>query len=313
MITQPRVACVVLNWNAYEDTAQCLNSLLSTDYDNLEIIVVDNGSTDDSGKKLAESFPQASVIQNDENLGFAGGMNTGISRALENESKYIIISNNDILMENAESINNLVSVLENDDRIGIITPEIREWPDCDSVWFRQGYVDKRSGNASHIDTHRSFPNLRLKPNIYHSDKSDTLLSNDYVPLCFALVRSQAFREVGLLAEHYFMYYEDIEFAQRVQNQGYEVLTDTTTKVYHRVSGSSGGNQSPLAVYYSARNRLRYIHDNSEYGIVAYLIYFWWATIKTIHSTVVRQNKNLKAFLLGVYDGVRGKTGKGRYP
>ncbi|QCC51728.1 glycosyltransferase family 2 protein [Halapricum salinum] len=315
MDSTPRVACVVLNWNSYDDTANCLDSLLDVSYDNLDLILVDNGSTDGSGERLAESFPEVTTILNETNLGFGAGMNIGIERALDRGADYVVITNNDIVVENRELFSRLAGVMERSEEIGMLTPTVMEWPDTETVWFEQGYVDERSGNASHMQSHHSLPNLRFDPEIGDTSPfaEDGLLPNDYVPLCFAVIRAEVFDEIGLLPEDYFMYYEDIEFATKMRNHGYRIATDTESEVYHRVSGSSGGDQSPLAEYYTVRNRLLLVRRGSTYGLPAYLIYAWWVWVKFAYYVITRRWASLKALSLGAYDGLRGQSGQGRYP
>ncbi|QLH76868.1 glycosyltransferase family 2 protein [Halosimplex rubrum] len=311
----PTVACVVLNWNTYDDTADCLGSLFGLSYDNLNIIVVDNGSTDGSADRLADAFPSATVIRNETNLGFGAGMNAGISEAIRHDADYVTIVNSDIVVDDSDLISSLRSTIESADDIGIVSPRIIEYPETNSLWFEQGYVDERNGNASHLHSHRRVPNLRMHPVVDESPLSQrpTLLSNDYVPLCFAFIEAEIFEEVGLLPEQYFMYYEDIEFAKQVRERGYRIVTDASSAVYHRVSGSSDGDQSPLAEYYTARNRLIFVRERTEYGPMGVFVYVWWVLVKLVYTAVTRRFSSFKALSLGAYDGILGRTGKGRYP
>ncbi|HEX8089199.1 MAG TPA: glycosyltransferase family 2 protein, partial [Blastocatellia bacterium] len=96
MSPKPRVYVIILNWNNYKDTKNCLQSLQATSYPDLKIIVLDNGSTDNSGLLLREEFPDVIFIRNEENLGFARGCNVGIRAALEDPlGAYVLLLNND--------------------------------------------------------------------------------------------------------------------------------------------------------------------------------------------------------------------------
>ena len=96
---EPRVAIVVLNWNRWRLTKECLASIEHLSYSNRFVIVVDNGSTDDSVVQIQESFPETTIVRNDSNLGFAGGCNAGINRALADGAEYVFLLNNDATVE----------------------------------------------------------------------------------------------------------------------------------------------------------------------------------------------------------------------
>lgn len=119
-MSYPKAIVVTLNWNRKEDTIECLKSLLELDYANYEIVVVDNGSMDGSAQAIRQSFPNITVIENKENLGYSLGMNTGIKYALEQGVKYVLIMNNDTVIDKG-ALTELVKVAESDPTIGFVT------------------------------------------------------------------------------------------------------------------------------------------------------------------------------------------------
>src|SRR5437763_7318693 len=118
MTKKPRIYVVVLNWNNYADTQKCLESLRTATYSNLRIIVVDNGSIDGSGQRLAREYPEWPVILNDSNLGFSRGCNVGIRAALEDETcAYVLLLNNDATAT-PSFLEKAVEAAEADRRVG---------------------------------------------------------------------------------------------------------------------------------------------------------------------------------------------------
>ena len=94
-----KVVIIVLNWNGKQDTLEVLKSIQKIDFKNFETIVVDNGSSDDSVKAIQKEFPEVVVLEAGENLGYAGGNNFGIQHALQNNADYILLLNNDVVVD----------------------------------------------------------------------------------------------------------------------------------------------------------------------------------------------------------------------
>lgn len=308
----PRVYCVILNWNNYLDTSECIDSLQQLSYENFEVIIVDNGSTDGSGKRLRQEYDDVTVLFTERNLGFGGGNNRGIRSALERGADYVWILNDDVLLSDAKCLDVLVKRMESKPKIGALTPVVTEYPETDEVWFREGYVDWRSGNAGHVGSSKWFVDWRFRS---ETDSEDSLVSHDYLPLCSALIRAEVFQELGLLREDYFLYYEDVDLCTRTGMAGYEIATETTVAIHHKVSASSDHRRSPTHLYYTARNWQLYrrYFDDDLFSWHFFPLYAWWAIV-TIISFVLRGDwRVVTGLLLGIWDGVLGKAGKGRYP
>ena len=113
-----------MNWCNYDDTVDCLDSLLNCEYETLDILLVDNGSVDDSFEKLNASFPQITFLQTGENIGYAGGNNRGIEKALHRDINYVLVLNNDTILD-SKSVSQLVNVAEEASlRVGGVVPKI---------------------------------------------------------------------------------------------------------------------------------------------------------------------------------------------
>lgn len=296
MSDAPLVAAVILNWNNYEDTFECLKSLSNIKYPNFQIIVVDNGSTDGSGQALADSFESADFIFNEDNMGFSGGMNTGIQRGLEEGADYIWLLNNDIVVTDKSVLQVLVEAMEENPEIGICSPVIESRAD-DSVWFENGHISWRSGATKHLEVAKN---------------SGEMIESDYIPFCAALLSRELIESVGLIDDDYFLYYEDIDYCTRSSKKGYKNKVLQTTKIDHKSSSTSGDTFEKIRSYYEARNQLLFNRKHKREISLPWLYYIYMMR-KVLIRALKLKLPGMKASIEGVIDGVRGVTGRGRYP
>jgi len=230
-----RVTIIILNWNRPQDTLNCLESLVTNSIcepssieaglhqgDTLEtkLLVVDNGSTDDSVAAVGHAYPAVEIMELERNLGFAAGMNRGIQNALEQGADYVLLLNNDTLVA-PKFVVHMVECMEND--IGLVAPFIYYVEPPDELWhnFQEPIVcDAATG-------------------------------------CALLIKRTVMEEIGLFDEQFFMYYEDVDFCLRAIDNGYRTVVTPHAKVWHHVSQSSGGSHSPAARFYMALSCGRY--------------------------------------------------------
>ncbi|WP_254279325.1 glycosyltransferase family 2 protein [Haloarcula marina] len=311
MAETPSVVAVVLNWNNYDDTAACLDSLADLAYSDLEVVLVDNGSTDGSSERLDAEFPDVDVLYTGENLGFGAGNNVGIRHARERGADYVWILNNDVLVPDADLLADLVAAMEADPTVGVLTPTVTAYPETDAVWFERGYLNPWTGNAGHegfrnwyVDGHGGVP----------EPDDEGLLDNDYLPFCSALVRTDVFDAVGLYPEEYFLYYGDVNYSARIRRAGYRLATDTATEIYHRESASSDGPLSATLSYYLARNRwVFYRRSGDAVYPTFFLLFWWWLFVEGMYRCLHGEFESARALLEGTAAGIRGETGRGPYP
>ena len=295
------VAAVVLNWNNYDDTRACLESLQSLVPGVKHTVVVDNGSTDESGERIDEEFPGVEVRFTGENLGFGGGMNAGIEHATAEDIEYLWLLNNDVLFPEKGALSELCSVLDRKPDVAGVSPLIREYPETDDVWFWRGFIDWNRANAAH------------DPPEAYDQETDRLVLNDYITCCAFLVRASLVERAGGLPTEYFLYYEDVDFCVRLGAE-HRLLTVTDTVVYHRVSASTGSVTGPVPAYYLARNRIRFAREfDDRVDDVFYPRYAIWILTRAKWYFTSRKYESIVALLRGAVDGLRGRTGKGPYP
>lgn len=306
----PSVAAVVLNWNNYEDTARCVASLLELSYDSLNVVVVDNGSTDGSGERLREEFDDVTVLFTEENVGFGAGMNVGIRHGLDEGADHVWVVNNDSVYEDDGVLACLVETVESDSDVGIVSPQINCYPDTESVWFERGNVDPRSLNADHNDR-RSLLDLRFGRPDVEAYANGPLVENDYIPLCSALIRRDVLETVGLLPEEFFLYYEDVAYARQVADAGYRLVTRRDVTSYHLDGGSTDGELT--SAYYTERNRILYARRTGAAGVTFAALTVWRLSLMAAYSLATGDWGVVLALAAAARDGVVGVDGRGPYP
>ncbi|MCP4284504.1 MAG: glycosyltransferase, partial [Gammaproteobacteria bacterium] len=136
--TEPLVYAVILTYNHYEDTDECLESVFASDYGNLRVVLVDNGSSDGTPEKVRQNFPETHVIENEQNLGVPAGYNVGFSYALQAGAQYILLLNNDTVVP-PEMLPSLVSFARKDPQAGILMPKVLYYGSEDRVWSSGGH------------------------------------------------------------------------------------------------------------------------------------------------------------------------------
>jgi GT2 family glycosyltransferase len=228
----PTVAVIILTWNGKELTLDCLRSFAPVTTPKLRILVVDNGSTDGTaGAVRALGDARVTIVENGANLGFAAGNNAGIRHALDHGADFVLLLNNDTVVDPAV-VDGLLAAMEREPDVGIAGPKIYYFEPKDRIWFAGGAVSLWRGTARHIG-------------IRETDRGqyDAARDVDYVSGCALLARREVFDRVGLLDAGYRAYFEDADLCARTRRAGYRVRYVPAARVWHRVSASTGGQLS----------------------------------------------------------------------
>jgi GT2 family glycosyltransferase len=245
-----RVAVIVLNWNGREDTLECLQSVERIDYPNFEVVVVDNGSTDDSVSAIRDRFPRVTILETGANLGFAGGNNVGINYAVDQGAKYVFLLNNDTIVDHGV-LRSFVDAVENQGANGILAGKIYYYADPRRLWYAGGvWVDDRS-----YFLHRG------QDVIDDGVEFEQLSETDYACGCAMFMSTAILGQIGLLDDKFFLTYEETDLCYRARKAGYPSYVVPGAKIWHKVSTSMGGKGSVLWSYFMSRNRLLWAEKN----------------------------------------------------
>lgn len=257
---RPRVGVVVLNWNSPQMTCECLHSLLATTGACFRIIVVDNGSQDNSVGILREFFPKVEVIANTRNLGFAGGCNVGIRHAMTAGAEYILLVNNDTIVDPC-LLRELVTHAKAHPESGILSPKIYYANPSDALWWAGGIFNIWTGLANHID--------RQKKDTGNHDVPREL---DWATGCVMLLRCEALHKTGLFDEQIFATGEDVDLSLRMKKAGYVVRYVPTARVWHREGVDLRKNAGQhVRNFLMVRNHLWVMHKHAR---IYHWVTFW---------------------------------------
>ena len=230
-----RVVAVVLSYNGREDTLAALESLRGID-----TVVVDNGSTDGSADAVAERFPEAELVRAGVNLGFAGGNNVGIRRALDRGAEWVLLVNNDAEVEPGILDALAAAALARPDA-GVLACKVL-FAGSDRLWYAGADFHPYLGRSRHED-------------FGHHDEAGELRDTGRATGAAMAVSRTAIEAAGLLDEELFLYAEDLDWSLRIRDAGFAIVYVPEARVQHRVSAATGGAGSPTASYYETRNML----------------------------------------------------------
>jgi GT2 family glycosyltransferase len=235
----PKVTIVIVNWNGWEDTIECLESLYRIDYPNYEIIVVDNHSHDDSVKRIKDytEGKELTVIENEENYGFAEGNNIGIKYALKYlDPEYILLLNNDTVVDK-DFLKELINAGEKNTHIGILGPKIYYYDKTDVIWSAGCRISWKFGRGIQIGTGE-----------VDKGQYDDQKEVEYVSGSAFLIKTEVIDEIGLMDKNYFLYFEESDWTLRANQAGYKSLYVPAAKIRHKVSRSGGGISKPTGLF-----------------------------------------------------------------
>lgn len=238
------VAIILINWNNEKDCIDCLKSLEKVSHPDFKVFLIDNGSREESVACLRPfSKSGVEIIETGKNLGFSGGNNVGIRKALTEGFAYVLLLNNDTVVA-PDFLNEMVKAAQSDARIGVVGPKIYYYFEPERIWYGGGAVSWLKGG-----THPGQGEIDQNP-----DEREPL-ETAYVTGCAFLIKSGVIREIGEMCEDFFLYHEDTDWSLRAREAGYGVMYAPAAKVYHKVSRTTSSLGSPKILYYDTRNAL----------------------------------------------------------
>lgn len=287
--TLPLVSIVSVNYGQTSLTLEMIRSLIAITYPNFEILIVDNGSPQSCKSAVNAEFPKVKVIESVKNLGFAGGNNLGIKEA---HGKYLLFINNDTEVE-PDFLEPMVKLAESDLQIGMISPKLK-------FYFSENknIIQWAGSSGLSLLTVRGQSRGDFEVD---NGQYDEVMPTQLIHGAAMLVPMEAIRKVGLLPDIYFLYYEELDWAEAIKRAGYKLYYQGQSTVYHKESMSVGKN-SPLKTYYMTRGRLIFTRRNrSGLKLLLAILFFAFLTIPK-NLLLMIKNKEWKlagAFLQGI--------------
>lgn len=260
--SKPLVSFLTVNFNQALVTIDLLTSLDKINYENWELIVVDNGSEPSELKKDVSSNPKVKFLNSEKNLGFAGGNNIGLDLC---KGDYIFFINNDTEVE-PDLLDELVPWMENQEQLGIVSPKLCYFHDKELLQYAG--ATPMSGVT--------IRNAGIGWKEKDKGQYDEIRETAYIHGAAMIVPREVLTKVGPMYEDYFLYYEEYDWCERIKKAGFSIWYYGLSKVYHKESVSTG-QDSPLKIYYLTRNRLLFARRNNS-SFKAFLSYIYFGLI-----------------------------------
>jgi hypothetical protein len=267
----------------------------------LQVIVADNGSTDGTQAAVRAQFPEVMLVENGRNLGYAEGNNAGIRLALDLGADYVMLLNNDTEVDPA-MVRELVAAGEVHPDVGVLGPIIYYYADRRRIWCAGARVEWGIAEA-----------ILLRKDEIDADGRSEPVEVPFISGCALCAKRRAIEQVGLIDPRFFIYYEELDWCERMRRAGFGLLLVPSAKVWHKIS-QAFSQASPTTTYYMTRNRLLFLHKNLNWparwrsmGLT------WLTTLKTIAVRRARgQRGDSDARWRALWDYLAGRFGPYSY-
>lgn len=298
----PKVAGIIVNWNSQADVLECLASLQQTTYANLDVIVVDNGSTDGSVAAIHSQFPGVIVIENGANLGFGSACNIGMAHAMRDGADYFFLLNSDLKID-PEAISELIALCEQDPQIGIAGPTMYLYSEPDRIQQFGGMIELTRAQA------RGLYEFQVDRGQLPAVQEVTFIGGGIM-----FLRRSVVEQIGGYDPTFFLYGEEVDLAMRAMREGYKLMVSSQAKVWHKMYGSFGGRPNARVKYNYFRSWMilgrRYLHGLDFATFCAH--YFVNRLLRFVTGCILRGTLDLTGpAIRGAFDGMREE--KAHYP
>lgn len=285
------IAVILVNFNSHDDLIEAVRSLeesrLPKDFLR-RVIIVDNASEKESWEKIQplQKYPDVELIRSKTNLGFAGGNNLGLKRALEAGSDFFLLLNPDTKVSRDFLIELLKPFISTMNPVGLASPKIYFYPGFEThgnryqksdlgrvLWYAGGIIDWKNVVGGHrsvdlVDSSNQQPETRAH------------VTTDFATGCCLLISRPVIEKIGLLDEKYFFSWEDVDYSVRAKKAGFDVLCVPKSLIWHKNAATSGGPGSILQDYYQTRHRLIFAF---KYAPIKTKVLLLWQLLRTADS------------------------------
>jgi len=285
---KPLISIITLNYNQTDVTCEFLESTKCLQYKNFETIVVDNASKEDPTERILKAgYPNVKVLRSETNLGFTGGNNLGIKAS---KGDYIFIVNNDTEVT-PDLLDKLLEPFAFDESVGVVSPKIKFFQQSDVIQYA-GFSEMNMFTCQ---------NSTIGNKQHDKGQFDFMSTTHCAHGAAMLVKRDVINKVGMFAENFFIYYEEIDWSTRIIRAGYKIIYQGYGTIYHKESMTMG-KQSAIKVYYHTRNRIYYMRRNAHKGqLITFLAFFAFLTVPktTIQFIFKKQFEHLRSFFRGI--------------
>ncbi len=294
--TTARVVAIVVMFNSHEEAGRCVQTILDETAPGIDILVVNNGSADDSGaltRKRFQDEPRVTVADLEVNRGFSGGANAGFALALQRRPQFVWLLTDDIELA-PQSADHLLSAMAQDSRIGLAGQYILDRAQPDTLYYGGGVLAPVGAIHEHrgeiIDVGQDLGPAR---------------ETEFVTGASMFWRTEALMKVGPMDETFWLYWEDADLSYRTHQAGWRVVVVPNALAWHDVT-SSGDPSMPLRTRYSIRNELRFLR---KHGLRNTWKMAWHSIIRGLRRRLLRGDRLAGAAALGAMDHLLGRTGQ----
>lgn len=286
------VSIITVNYNQAAVTFALLDSIRRQDYKDIEVFVVDNASKENPQTAFETQYPEVHFIRSEVNLGFAGGNNLAVRAA---KGDYLFFINNDAELTD-HCLERLVAMFENNPKLGLVSPLICYYPQ--EKWT-EDYIQYAGMTPIHPLTARNETiGKKTWERGQYTEPRATAYAHGAAMMCSKTVIEQA----GMMDEDFFLYYEELDWGERVRKSGFEIWVEPRARVYHKES-LTVGKLGSLKTYYLNRNRVWFMRRNyGGWKIAAFYLFLFLVTIpkNTLQMMLKGEKDNLKAFWRGIF-------------
>lgn len=298
---QPLVVTIILNTNRRADTLACLTSLAQSSYQNNQIIVLDNASSDGSVTAIRAAFPAVQIIELRTNLGYAGNNNVGIAAAIAQAADWVFVLNEDTILD-VDCIQELVHFGESDQRIGIVGPMVYHHSEPTVIQSAGGKLG-RYWKSQHVAQNELDTGQIPRPHAV-----------EWISGCAILVRRAVIAQVGAIDERFFYYWEETEWCVRARAADWKIFQVPAAKLWHK-GVQRDYRPKPAVAYYTTRNQLL-LFAKHRAPLTAWVV-TWLQLLRTTASMSLRpkwrsSRTHRNAMVRGMIDFLRQRWGPGPF-
>lgn len=288
-------AVILVNYNGLDYSLECIKSILEVENNNeIIIILVDNASKHNESQIIKNQFPNVVVINSKVNSGFSAGNNLAIQYAMKQGFEYITLLNNDTVV----APDMFIRLEEYCSNTNATTPKMYYFNSPNTIWYGGGNLNRKTGNAEHIHMNCE--------DVYDNNPTTCTFATG----CCLMVKADLFSMIGLLEESYFMYCEDTDFCIRLLLAGLSITYVPQAKLWHKVSTSTGGSDSPFSTYYMTRNRLNSVKKYKDFFDRGAYLFSLFSRVVRMFET---KDKDVRiAFKKAIKDHLNGIEGRSEF-